>query len=199
MSKFLLGDVRARICGKKHGRHEQQPGLEMGRSGTTFRKLPRSDRKGGSATRYGPSRATSALLARRLRDIREEKGLSQSDVGRLMALRRAYISRVEGAKHMPPLRILQRWAHVLRVPLYQLFYDGKTPLEQLGVSELQTTAQVAANRSVDRHFRELWQLLPRLSESNRKLLLEMAQTVHRRGPRGVSLERREIIPRAVAG
>lgn len=199
MSKFLVGDVRAKIGRRKHVRHEQQPGPEMNRSGATSGKLPRSDRNGGSAARYGPSRATRALLARRLQDIREQKGLSQSDVSSLMAIRRAYISRVEDAKHTPTLRILHRWASVLGVPLYQFFYDGKTPHEQLRVSELQTTAEVAANGSHDRYFRELWRLLPRLGESNRRLLLQMAQTIYRRKPRGVSLGRREAMPRAIAG
>jgi transcriptional regulator with XRE-family HTH domain len=138
------------------------------------------------------------LLAQRLQDIREEKGLSQSDISGRMALRKAYISRVENAEHMPSLRILQRWARVLHVPLYRFFYDGKTPLEQLRIFQLQTTAESASNGSHDRYLRELPRLLSRLSESNRKLLLEMAQTIRRRGPRRLSPGQRQIIPRAIA-
>jgi len=200
MSKFYLGDVRVRTSNRKQGRLGQQPGAEVDRSNTTFDgKLPTSERNGGRATRSKPSRATRVLLAQRLQDIRQKKGLSQSDISGRMALRKAYISRVENAEHMPPLRILQRWARVLEVPLYQFFYDGKTPLEQLRLFQLQTTTEAAANGSQDRYLHKLRRVLARLSESHRKLLLEMAHTIHRRGSRRLSPRQRQVIRRAIAG
>ncbi len=198
MSEFFLRNVRAGACRGKHSRCEQQSSAEMQRSGKTFKKLRTSNGNGARETQFRPSRATSLLLAQRLRDIREEKGLSQSDISGRMALRRTYISRVENAEHMPALRILQRWARALEVPLYQLFYDGKTPLVQLRLFQLEATTESSANSTHDPYFHKLQRLLPRLSESNRKLLLELAQTIRGRGPRGPSLGHRRVIPRAIA-
>jgi transcriptional regulator with XRE-family HTH domain len=199
MSKFLQGHVCAKIGSKNPSRQEQRADEKICSPGPTFRKFAKSDQDCDRATPSKPSRATRMLLARRLREIREEKGLSQSDVSRFVSLRKAYISRVEDAEHIPPLRILQRWARALEVPLYQFFYDGKTRPQQLHVSELQKAAEVATNGSHDRYLREIRRLLPRLSEPNRTLLLEMAQTIHRRGPRRPLLSPRQAISRAIAG
>jgi transcriptional regulator with XRE-family HTH domain len=137
-----------------------------------------------------------------LREVREEKGLSESDISGRLALRRAYISRGENAENVPPIRILQRWARVLEVPLYELLYDGKTPPEPLPVSGKETIDAVAVDGSRERYFNTLRRLLPRLKESDRKLLLLMAQTIHRRRssrrPPGFSRRQPQVVPRAVA-
>jgi transcriptional regulator with XRE-family HTH domain len=200
MSKPLLGNVRARTPDRNQHQRQHQPDAKIRRPGMAVGKLLTPLRNRKSAAQYRPSRATRVLLARRLRNIREEKALSQSDIGRLTALRTTYISRVESAQHMPPLRILQRWARALRVPLYQFFYDGKIPLKQLRISELQAATDPTGNGTHERYFHELRRLLSGLSESNRKFLLEVAHIIHRRdfGARSLPLGRHPSAPRAIA-
>ncbi len=201
MPGFILGDGREKACHRKLVRRKQQCRTEMRRSGAAFAKLPTFSRNGGRATQCRASRATRELLAQRLRAIRKEKGLSQDEISGRMALRRSYLSRVENGQHMPTLRILEKWAHVLEVPVYQLFYGGKTLPELLCRSEPENTYEVSVNGSADRYFNKLRRLLPRLKGSYRKLLLEMAQTIYTRGRprqlRGLSPRQRQVVPEAV--
>ena len=60
----------------------------------------------------------------RLRQLREQRGLSQADIEQKAGLVRCYISRVENGCKLPSLRTLERFAFALDVPLYRLFYDG---------------------------------------------------------------------------
>jgi transcriptional regulator with XRE-family HTH domain len=41
---------------------------------------------------------------------------------------RCYIFRVENGHTIPPIETLEKMAHALECPLYQLFYDGEEPL-----------------------------------------------------------------------
>lgn len=181
MPELFLGDGRQKAHDRKDRQREEQRGAEMRRA----------------------SRATRMLLAHRLRAIREKKGLSQSDISSRMALRNGYVARVENGQFMPRLRILERWAHVLEVPLYQFFYDGKTPPEPLRVSKQETFYEVAVDGSQERYFNQLRQLLPRMNKSKRVLLLEMAQTIYirrRHGPaRGLLPAQRQVVPKAMTG
>ena len=198
MSKFLMVNVPAKTLNRKHDWQNQKSPADLRQSAKTPFGKPLASNHNGGRRGAKPSRATRILLARRLREIRERKGLSQGDISRVMAVRRAYISRVESAGHVPPLPMLQRWARVLEVPLYQFFYGGKTPPEQLQMVEPELTTEVAANGSHDRYFRELWRLLPRLTEPNRKFLLEMAEAVHRRRPRRLLFAQPRAVPRAIS-
>jgi transcriptional regulator with XRE-family HTH domain len=64
-------------------------------------------------------------IARRLRELREAKGLSQGDIERRSGLLRSYISRVEGGYTAPSLATLEKFAKALEVEPYQLLYSGK--------------------------------------------------------------------------
>ena len=63
-------------------------------------------------------------IGKRLRDLREAKGLSQGDIEHRTGFFRSYLSRVENGHTMPSLPVLQRWAYALEVELYQLFFAG---------------------------------------------------------------------------
>jgi transcriptional regulator with XRE-family HTH domain len=63
----------------------------------------------------------------RLRELREERKLSQGDITEVIGLPRSYISRVENGHAVPSLETLQRLAAALGVPLYRLFYTGHDP------------------------------------------------------------------------
>ena len=73
------------------------------------------------------------LIGTRLRQLREQKRMSQGDIEERTGLLRCYISRVENGHTVPSLETLERFAGVLDVPLYQLFYseEGTPPTPSL--------------------------------------------------------------------
>jgi len=68
------------------------------------------------------------VLGKRIRQLREERKLSQEAIEKQTGLLRSYISRVENGYTAPSLETLERLAAALEVPLYQLFHeDGEPP------------------------------------------------------------------------
>src|SRR5467141_5010169 len=67
------------------------------------------------------------IIGDRLREMREEKKLSQGDIEKRTGLFRSYISRIEHNHSLPNIENLEKMARALEVPLYQLFYDGEEP------------------------------------------------------------------------
>ena len=65
------------------------------------------------------------LIGKRLRQLREQKHMSQGDIEERTGLLRCYISRVENGHTVPSLETLERFAGVLEVPMYQLFFPKK--------------------------------------------------------------------------
>ncbi len=68
-------------------------------------------------------------IGKRLRELREAKGLSQSDVEDRSGLPQAYVSKVENGRSTPTLQMLERWANALDVELHQLFAVGHSQPE----------------------------------------------------------------------
>lgn len=66
-------------------------------------------------------------IGARIRQLREQKGLSQGDIERMTGLLRCYTSRVENGHTVPSLETLERFAAALGIPLYELFYTGAEP------------------------------------------------------------------------
>jgi len=64
------------------------------------------------------------IIGERLRALREEKKFSQGDIEKKTGLLRCYISRVENGHTVPAIETLEKFARVLEVPMYQLFYEG---------------------------------------------------------------------------
>jgi transcriptional regulator with XRE-family HTH domain len=75
------------------------------------------------------------IIGDRLRDLREEKKLSQGDIEKRTGLLRCYISRVENGHTVPAIETLEKLARALEVPLYQLFYDGEVPPELVNLPQ----------------------------------------------------------------
>ena len=73
------------------------------------------------------------LIGERIRELREQNGLSQGDIERTSGLLRAYISRVEHGHAVPSLETLEKFAAALDVPLYKLFYTGEDPPRDLAL------------------------------------------------------------------
>src|SRR5467141_4663071 len=67
------------------------------------------------------------IISERLRQLREEKKLSQGDIEKRSGLLRCYISRVENGHTVPAVATLEKMARALEVPLYRLFHDGEAP------------------------------------------------------------------------
>ena len=64
-------------------------------------------------------------IGKRLRELRESKGLSQGHIEKRTGLFRRYVSRVECGHTVSNLATLEKWAKALDLELYQLFYEGK--------------------------------------------------------------------------
>jgi transcriptional regulator with XRE-family HTH domain len=65
------------------------------------------------------------IIGDRLRELREQKKLSQGDIEKRTGLVRPYISRVENNHTVPAIETLEKMARALEAPMYQLFYDGE--------------------------------------------------------------------------
>jgi transcriptional regulator with XRE-family HTH domain len=64
------------------------------------------------------------IIGDQLRALREQQNLSQGDIEKRTGLLRCYVSRVENGHTIPSIETLEKWARALKVPLYQVFYEG---------------------------------------------------------------------------
>jgi transcriptional regulator with XRE-family HTH domain len=121
------------------------------------------------------------VIADRLRSLREQKNLSQGDIEKRTGLLRCYISRVENGHTVPAIETLEKMARAMEVPLYQLFYDGEEPpmLPDLPKRKDGDHASWGSSGKEARILSNFRRLLKRTSESDRKLLLYMAQKMAR--------------------
>jgi transcriptional regulator with XRE-family HTH domain len=126
------------------------------------------------------------VIADRLRELRTGKNLSQGDIEKRTGLLRCYISRVENGHTVPAVETLEKMARALEVPLYQLFYEGDEPPKIPNLLK-QRTSEASAWGSTGKnsiYLRKLVKCLSKSTDSDRKLLLALAQKVsgerHRR-------------------
>ncbi len=125
------------------------------------------------------------VISERLRAIREQKDLSQGDIEKRTGLLRCYVSRVENGHTVPSIETLEKMARALEVPMYQLFYDGEAPPEIPSLPKGISADSVEWGHSGEsaRFFQRLQQVLGRLSEADRKLIMHMPfQLVRRKRP-----------------
>jgi transcriptional regulator with XRE-family HTH domain len=120
-----------------------------------------------------PERRGSALVKRlgaRLRHLRKQQGLSQSQIRAATGLMLGHISRLENGRTAPTLETLERYSRALKVPVYTLFYTphpgGKT--HGGGAEEAPGTPEEA-------FINEMRELLPYLSSPDRDTLLTIAE------------------------
>jgi transcriptional regulator with XRE-family HTH domain len=122
------------------------------------------------------------IIGDRLREMREEKKLSQGDVEKRTGLLRCYISRVENGHTVPAIETLEKLARALETPLYQLFYDGEEPPKLPTLLKRTSPDDIAwgsAGKEA-RYLNKLRRLLSKTEEGDRKLLLHMAQKMSNR-------------------
>ncbi len=117
------------------------------------------------------------IMGDRLRELREEKKLSQGDIEKRTGLVRPYISRAENNHSVPNIETLEKMARALEVPMYQLFYDGAEPPKLPNLSDHKATGEDAwGNSGKDaRYLKKLRRPLSKASEQDRRLVLQVAQ------------------------
>ena len=117
------------------------------------------------------------IISDRLRELREEKKLSQGDIEKRTGLLRCYISRVENGHTVPAIETLEKLARALEVPLYQLFYEGEEPPKLPNLLKRKTSDDIVWGSSGKHavYLHKLTKCLSKAAEPNRKLLLAMAQ------------------------
>jgi transcriptional regulator with XRE-family HTH domain len=129
------------------------------------------------------------IIGDRLRELREEKKLSQGDIERRTGLLRCYISRVENNHTVPAVETLEKLARALEIPLYRLFYEGPAPPGLPNLLKRKTSDDDWG--SSGRHamyLHKLRQCLSKVKDSDRRLLLSMAKkVVARRNRRGAAV------------
>jgi transcriptional regulator with XRE-family HTH domain len=117
------------------------------------------------------------IIGDRLRELREEKKLSQGDIEKRTGLLRCYISRVENGHTVPAIETLEKMARAFEVPLYQLFYEGEEPPNVPALFKKKSSDEGAWG-SVGKNARflnKLRQALAKSNEEDRKIILLMAQ------------------------
>ena len=126
------------------------------------------------------------LIGPRLRQLREERNLSQGDITEVIGLPRSYISRIENGHAVPSLETLQRLATALDVPLYRIFYSEEG-IPKAG-SPQQSWDELAENRGPSgddaRFLIEMRALAKNLGRTQRIFLLNLARrlTARRSAP-----------------
>jgi transcriptional regulator with XRE-family HTH domain len=64
-------------------------------------------------------------IGRRLREVREAKGISQGEIEERSRLLRCYISRVENGPTVASIETLEKLAQALGTPIYAILYQGE--------------------------------------------------------------------------
>jgi transcriptional regulator with XRE-family HTH domain len=117
------------------------------------------------------------LVGDRIRTIRESKKLSQGDIEKRTGLFRCYTSRVECGHTVPSLETLEKFAHALEIPLYQLFYDGDEQPKRLGRLRQKNGSNLS--RKDAQMLSRFGTLLGKMKDRDRQLILHMAQKLAR--------------------
>ena len=123
---------------------------------------------------------TNMIIGERLRELREQKRLSQLDIKKRTGLLPCYISRVEHGHTVPAFETLEKFARALEVPMYQLFCNGEQPAKLPSLPKRKTADITWGNSGKQAHllvkFRHLFS---RMRKSELRLLLAMAQKMAR--------------------
>jgi len=114
-------------------------------------------------------------IGKKLKDLREEKHLSQGDIEKRTGLLRCYISRVENGHTVPAVETIEKIARALEMPAYQLFIGAE---ESLNFGE--ANGKSSSSRKNDREFSRFARLLGNMKERDRMLLLKVGSAMARK-------------------
>lgn len=121
------------------------------------------------------------VIGDRLRELREQKNMSQGDIEHRTGLLRCYISPVENGHTVPAIETLEKLASALEVPMYKLFYDGPKPPKVPTIATRKPSKEDSWGSSGEdaQYFSKLRRLLAKASEDDRKLIFYTAQKMAR--------------------
>jgi transcriptional regulator with XRE-family HTH domain len=118
-------------------------------------------------------------IGTRLRQLREQKGMSQGDIEEITGLLRCYISRVENGHTVPSLETLERFAAALDVPLYRLFYTAEDSPPTPNLTPRRTLEQLAeeggASGANARFLLKLKKYADKVVDADREVILSLAK------------------------
>jgi len=108
------------------------------------------------------------IIGDRLREMREEKKLSQGDIEKRTGLLRCYISRVENGHTVPSLETLAKIAEAMEIALADFFPGAETPRDR-------DTQKMLGELSEDeiRFLSEIKKYSTTLSDGDKRLVLAM--------------------------
>jgi transcriptional regulator with XRE-family HTH domain len=121
------------------------------------------------------------VVGDRLRQLREQKNMSQGDIEERTGLLRCYVSRVENGHTVPAIDTLEKFARALEVPMYQLLYEGEgipkipQPMKRKVTREV-LWGSSGKEASMLTKFRRLFS---KMEDEDRRLLLYIAQKMHK--------------------
>lgn len=110
------------------------------------------------------------LIGERLKQLREDKNVSQGVIEKRTGLLRCYVSRVENGHTIPALETLQKFADALEVPMYKLFHDSDEPAKPLklkGPHHSETSGDV-------RDLEKFRRLMAKMKTRDQKLVIMLA-------------------------
>ncbi len=113
-------------------------------------------------------------IGRKLRQLREDKDLSQGDLEKKTGLLRCYTSRVENGYTVPSVDTLVKYARALDVPLYRFFTNGES-VKAPNLPKNGNGAQWGENGKDRRELQLFAKALARMKPRKQKLLFAMAQ------------------------
>jgi transcriptional regulator with XRE-family HTH domain len=123
------------------------------------------------------------IIGDRLRELREAKGLKQSDIQERTGLLRCYVSRIEHGHTVPAVATLEKFARALEVPLYQMFYEGSEPVAHplfMQIDEKSDNDLYGRTRREAVFLNKILRVLARNDSRSRKFILSFAGQLARR-------------------
>ena len=123
------------------------------------------------------------IISDRIRDLRDEKKLSQADIEKRTGLLRSYLSRVENGHTIPSLETLEKLASALEVPLYLLLYDGDAPPPAKPAASKGGAGVFGISGKQAVYVEKLRRFLSTMSEDNRQVVMLVALKLARRQPK----------------
>ena len=118
------------------------------------------------------------VIGERLKDLREQKNMSQGEIENRTGLLRCYISRVENGHTVPSVDTLEKMARALEIPMYRLFTED-ADVKKPNIPS-QDVPRPAFNAKEDRELRVFAKLFSRMDDKNRGLLFHMASKMANR-------------------
>ncbi len=117
------------------------------------------------------------IIGDRLRELREQKGLTRIQMEKRTGLLRSYLCRVEKGHTVPAVDTLEKLALGLRMPLYKLFCSGTKPPKSPGTLNNWGGAGAlwGSTKKQARLLARFRRAFSRIEERERQLLLTMAQ------------------------